>query len=125
MKKLLTVKVDEEIKDEAQRVAENLGLPLGTIINGYLRELIRTKSVSFTCGSNTTKTIGDPEKDTFRGVIIKESLQKKKTSLFEKVKVMGIKVKAVNERMMTPWLKKWSDYTIEIQGIATARKIAK
>ena len=127
MKKLLTVKVDSSVKNEAQKVAENLGLPLGSIINGYLREFIRTKSVSFSCGdgNSSIKAIGDPQRDVFRGVIIEESLQKKKLSILKKVKILGTKIKPVTEKSMTPWLKKWSDHTVEIQGIKNARKIAK
>jgi|GEM_PF-6252842 len=126
MKKLITVKVDSNIKDEAQGVAKDLGIPLGSIINGYLRELIRVKSVSFSCGgSSSIKAIGEPQKDIFRGVIIEESLQKKKLGVLKKVKILGTKVKSVTERSMTPWLKIWSDHTVEIRGIKNARKIAK
>lgn len=46
-KTLLNVKTDKNIKEEAQKVAKELGLPLGTIINAYLRELIREKKVLF------------------------------------------------------------------------------
>ena len=46
-KTLLNVKTDVKLKQEAQRVAQELGLPLGTIINAYLRELIREKKVVF------------------------------------------------------------------------------
>ena len=46
-KTLLNVKTDVKLKQEAQKVAQELGLPLGTIINAYLRELIREKKVVF------------------------------------------------------------------------------
>ena len=46
-KTLLNVKTDVKLKQEAQKVAQELGLPLGTIINAYLRELIREKRVLF------------------------------------------------------------------------------
>jgi len=127
MKKLLTVKVDADIKDEAQRVAKDLGIPLGSILNGYLRELVRVKSVSFSCTTekNSIKAIGDPRKDIFRGVIIEESLEKNKLGILKKVKILGTKIKPVTEWSMTPWLKQWSDHTVEIVGIGNARKIAK
>lgn len=44
---LLNVKTDPKVKQAAQEVARELGLPLGTIINAYLRELIREKRVLF------------------------------------------------------------------------------
>ena len=46
-KTLLNVKTDKKLKQDAQKVAQELGLPLGTIINAYLRELIREKKVVF------------------------------------------------------------------------------
>ena len=46
-KTLLNIKTDRKLKLDAQRVAKELGLPLGTIVNSYLRELIREKHVVF------------------------------------------------------------------------------
>ena len=46
-KTIINVKTDKNLKSEAQKVASELGLPLGTIINAYLRELIREKKVLF------------------------------------------------------------------------------
>lgn len=46
-KTLLTVKTDPKLKRGAQKVAQGLGLPLGTIVNAYLKELIREKRVVF------------------------------------------------------------------------------
>lgn len=44
---LLNIKTDRKLKQDAQKVAQELGLPLGTIINSYLKELIREKRVMF------------------------------------------------------------------------------
>jgi addiction module RelB/DinJ family antitoxin len=46
-KALLNIKTDKKIKKSAQQVARDLGLPLGTILNAYLRELVREKRVLF------------------------------------------------------------------------------
>ncbi|MBI2054954.1 MAG: type II toxin-antitoxin system RelB/DinJ family antitoxin [Candidatus Sungbacteria bacterium] len=46
-KTLLNVKTDKKLKQEAQMAARELGLPLGTIINAYLKEFIREKRVIF------------------------------------------------------------------------------
>ncbi len=46
-KTVLNIKTDKKVKEEAQKVARELGLPLGTIINAYLRELAREKKVIF------------------------------------------------------------------------------
>lgn len=47
MKTLINIKTDKELKNNAKKVAEELGLPLGTILNAYLRELVREKRVVF------------------------------------------------------------------------------
>lgn len=46
-KTVLNIKTDKKIKQEAQGVARELGLPLGTILNAYLRELVHEKRVVF------------------------------------------------------------------------------
>ncbi len=46
-KTVLNIKTDKKIKKEAQKVARELGLPLGTIVNAYLRELVHEKRVLF------------------------------------------------------------------------------
>ena len=46
-KTVLNIKTDKKVKEEAQRAAKELGLPLGTIVNAWLRELAREKRVVF------------------------------------------------------------------------------
>jgi len=43
---VINFKVDSEVKEEAQKLALELGVPLSTIINAQLRELIRTRTLS-------------------------------------------------------------------------------
>ncbi|MEK7555902.1 MAG: type II toxin-antitoxin system RelB/DinJ family antitoxin [Patescibacteria group bacterium] len=47
MKTMINIKADKEVKESAQRVAAELGLPLSTVINAYLKEFIRERSVRF------------------------------------------------------------------------------
>lgn len=44
---IVNVKVNPEVKKKAQQVAADLGLSLSALINGYLRNLIKTKVVHF------------------------------------------------------------------------------
>lgn len=44
---VINIRTDAKIKNQAQQIAEKLGLTLSSVINAYLRQLIRTKSVSF------------------------------------------------------------------------------
>lgn len=46
-KTTINIKADREIKEKAQKVARNLGMPLSTIINAYLNQFVRTKEVHF------------------------------------------------------------------------------
>jgi addiction module RelB/DinJ family antitoxin len=46
-KTVLNIKVDKTLKAKAQKVAKDMGLPLGTIMNHYLRELVSRKRVAF------------------------------------------------------------------------------
>ena len=47
MKTMINIKADKEIKERAQGIAQELGLPLSTVINAYLRQFIRNKEVHF------------------------------------------------------------------------------
>ena len=47
MKTVINIKADKEVKEKAQGVAQELGFPLSTIINAYLKQFIRTKEVHF------------------------------------------------------------------------------
>ena len=47
MKTTIILKADKEVKENAQRIAQELGLPLSTIINAYLKQFIRTKEAHF------------------------------------------------------------------------------
>lgn len=55
MKTLLSIKTDKEVKLGAKHAAEELGMPLGTIINAFLRQLGRDKEISFSVPYKPTK----------------------------------------------------------------------
>ena len=44
---VITTKIDPETKRAAQKTAEDLGMPLSVIIKAFLKQLVRTQSVSF------------------------------------------------------------------------------
>ena len=44
---VVTTKVDPKLKKEAMATAQSLGMPLSVVIKRYLREFIRTKTVTF------------------------------------------------------------------------------
>lgn len=51
---VLTVKVEPAIKKEAQDVARNMGLSLSALINGYLRQIIKTRTAVFSTREEPT-----------------------------------------------------------------------
>ena len=44
---LINLKTDPKVKKQAQKVASDLGFSLSSLINAYLRDLIKTKTVCF------------------------------------------------------------------------------
>lgn len=44
---VVNVKIDPKTKKEAQKVARDLGVSLSSLIKAYLKEIIRTKTVTF------------------------------------------------------------------------------
>ncbi|OGH10453.1 MAG: hypothetical protein A2857_00055 [Candidatus Levybacteria bacterium RIFCSPHIGHO2_01_FULL_36_15] len=46
-KTVLNVKVNPQTKEKAKEVAENMGFSLSALINAFLTQLIKTKSVQF------------------------------------------------------------------------------
>lgn len=44
---VVNVKVNPETKRQAQKVVEELGLSLSSVINGFLKQLIRTRTITF------------------------------------------------------------------------------
>ncbi|HEY4832349.1 MAG TPA: type II toxin-antitoxin system RelB/DinJ family antitoxin [Waddliaceae bacterium] len=70
-KTLLTIKIDKKLKKEAQEMAHEFGVPLGTYVNMKLKEFVRQKEVRVTRGETpnkeTIKAILQAEKEFARG----------------------------------------------------------
>lgn len=45
---ILNIKIDPVVKKKAKKIASNLGLTLSGVLNAYLRQFIRNKTVYFT-----------------------------------------------------------------------------
>ncbi len=43
---VLNVKIDKKLKQQAQQVAKDLGLPISTVVAGNLREFVRSRSIT-------------------------------------------------------------------------------
>ncbi|MEK7208124.1 MAG: hypothetical protein AAB699_01080 [Patescibacteria group bacterium] len=58
-KVIINIKADREVKRKAQKIAAGFGMPLSTVINGYLHEFIRTKEIHFSLRDSLP--LGKPE----------------------------------------------------------------
>jgi len=67
MKTVINIKTDKEVKRNAQKLAEELGLSLSTVVNAYLKQFVRSKEVHFTAAprmsANLEEFLGDVEED--------------------------------------------------------------
>jgi addiction module RelB/DinJ family antitoxin len=65
---VITTKIDPQTKKQAQKTAEELGMPLSVVIKAFLKQFIKTKSVEFTArdeepGEYLKNAIRQAEKD--------------------------------------------------------------
>ena len=60
---VITVKTPPDLKDKAQEVAKNLGFSLSSLVNAYLRQLVKTKTVHFSAIEEPTQYLLDSLKE--------------------------------------------------------------
>ena len=44
---ILNIKTDKKLKEDAKEVAGELGVPLSTVVNSFLKQFVRDKEVTF------------------------------------------------------------------------------
>lgn len=70
-KTVINIKTDKNLKDEARKVADAMGIPLTTIINHYLRKLVEERRVEFEApyemSSRLEKLLDEVERDRKEG----------------------------------------------------------
>tara|TARA_B100000745_G_scaffold205255_1_gene135631 strand:+ start:71 stop:349 length:279 start_codon:yes stop_codon:yes gene_type:complete len=49
---ILSIKTDKKLKSDAKEVAAELGLPLSTVVNAFLRQFVRDKEVTFSADTH-------------------------------------------------------------------------
>jgi len=74
-KTVINIKADKEVKKNAQKAAEELGLSLSDVVNASLRNLIRSREVYFSYIPRMT-----PELERLLGLIEKDIHQRKNLS---------------------------------------------
>ena len=48
---LITVRTERKVKERAQSIARDIGVPLGTLINAYLKNFVREERIVLTVAS--------------------------------------------------------------------------
>ena len=76
MDTILNFKTDKKLKEQAKRVASELGLPLGTIMNHYLKEFVAEKRILFTKHPQPTKAVVQELKQLSADAKMKKNLSK-------------------------------------------------
>lgn len=54
---MLNIKIDVDVKKEAQKTAEAMGIPLGTIANILLRQFAREKEINLSLSHKPTNSL--------------------------------------------------------------------
>jgi len=57
MKSVINIKADKEVKENAQKVAQELGLPLSVVVNAFLKDFILNRSIAFSSTPRMTPTL--------------------------------------------------------------------
>ena len=70
---VINIRTDISVKRKAQVIAKNLGLNLSVLINGYLKQLIRTKTAVFSTREEPSeyliKSLEQSKKDIKNGFV--------------------------------------------------------
>lgn len=84
---VINIKTNPIIKAKAQKVAEELGFSLSSLINGYLRHLVKTKAIHFNTSEEPTQYLIDAlresEEDIKAGRVLSFENEKDAVNYFE------------------------------------------
>ena len=72
MKTILNIKTEKELKEAAQETAKEIGIPLGTAINAFLKQFVREKEITLSLNNSIPtpylqRIIKEAEKEYIRG----------------------------------------------------------
>ncbi|MFH1535894.1 MAG: type II toxin-antitoxin system RelB/DinJ family antitoxin [Patescibacteria group bacterium] len=86
---VVNVKVNPKVKRDAQQIAQALGLTLSSLINGYLRQIVRTKEVTFSLSEEPSEymiqALKESKEDIRRGRVISFSKPTKALDYLDKI----------------------------------------
>ncbi|NQT50103.1 type II toxin-antitoxin system RelB/DinJ family antitoxin [Candidatus Kuenenbacteria bacterium] len=59
MRTIINIKTEKQVKQNAQRIAKDLGLSLSAVINAYLKQFVRDKAVNFSIAPQMSAELED------------------------------------------------------------------
>ncbi|KKT57664.1 MAG: Toxin-antitoxin system protein [Candidatus Giovannonibacteria bacterium GW2011_GWC2_44_9] len=63
MNTVINIKTDQKVKDEAKKIAKEMGLSLSAVINAQLRQLVREQEIRFSVAPNMTSYLENIAKE--------------------------------------------------------------
>ena len=85
----INFKIDADVKNEAYKTAREMGVNLSVVLNGLLRQFIRTKTVIFTASEEPTpyliEALNESREDIRRGRLISFETLKEEQSYLDKL----------------------------------------
>lgn len=86
---VINIRVRADLKKQAQRVAQELGMSLSAIMNGFLKNLVKTKTVTFSTSEKPTEyllnALKESEEEIKAGRVISFETFKDELSYLDKV----------------------------------------
>lgn len=74
MKTVISVKVDEDVKESAQAIAKSMGISLSSLVNSYLRQVSATRRVELYAPEEMTpqleQLVAEVEKERSAGLAV-------------------------------------------------------
>ncbi len=86
---VINIKTDKELKVKAQKLAGDLGFSLSSLLNAFLKQLVRTKTVNFSLEEEPSeffkKALKESEKDIKNNRLITFKNNKEMFDYFDKI----------------------------------------
>ena len=86
MKAIINIKTEKEVKDNAQRLAKELGLSLSDVLNASLRNFIRTREVHFSHIPRMTEELENLIEKTEKDIALNKNMSPKFSDTKEAIK---------------------------------------
>lgn len=64
MKTIINIKADRDVKENASKTAKQMGLPLSTVVNAFLRQFIAQREITFSVPLRPSKWLQKVLKET-------------------------------------------------------------